>query len=72
MESGQSMFLHLSQWKVLKGMALLFMCSGEHGQFTDTLHQNAARASGACAGSPLLSIIQLVAGVRFELTTFGL
>ena len=42
---------------------LIDVVQREHGQFTDTPHQNAARASGACAGSPLLSITQLVAGV---------
>jgi hypothetical protein len=34
----------------------------EDGQFTDTLHQKAARASGACAGSPLPSIINWLRG----------
>jgi len=38
MESGQSMFLHFSQWYVLKGMAASpFMRSGENTDNSRTL-----------------------------------
>jgi len=36
------------------------------------LHQNAARASGWNYRKPFVFFLKLVAGVRFELTTFGL
>jgi hypothetical protein len=36
------------------------------------LHQKAARASGWSYWKPFVLFLEMVAGVRFELTTFGL
>jgi len=38
----------------------------------EQLHQNAPRLPAGVTGSPLFFYNELVAGVRFELTTFGL
>ena len=43
---------------------------GEHGHYTDTLHQNAAMAFEAIAANSLFSVGRMVGTVRFERTTF--
>jgi hypothetical protein len=43
------------------------MALREHGQFTDILHQKAARACGPVVASPMISIKKLVGAVGIRI-----
>jgi hypothetical protein len=44
----------------------------EHGQFADILHPEYSKGLLVESSKPFVFFHELVAGVRFELTTFGL